>query len=139
MKAFGLNYTLNNDGTIHIDNSCRLNAITSPFTTVSGKATIPDRKHPGFLKINLGLSFIPAPYAVVDTDYDNYAIVVSCPRLYTKGFIWILTRQQQIDLNFVETLKNRTADMGFSLADMTKTYQGPECNSFTHDDTVLNN
>jgi apolipoprotein D and lipocalin family protein len=121
------NYTLNDDGTILVDNSCNKGAATGPVTNAIGRATVPDETHPGFLLVSFGLPFVKGPYAVVDVDYSQYAIVVSCPRFFGNGLVWILTREQNPAPMLVDELMNRTASMGFARADLTRTYQGEDC------------
>lgn len=124
------NYTIATDGSIVVDNSCRRGSATAPISSAVGKAVIPDDKHPGFLLVSFWIPFLKAPYAVIDTDYDNYSIIASCPRYgFGNGHIWILTREQQPGIAFINGLKNKTADMGFSRADFVDTYQGDYCNT----------
>ena len=91
------NYTLANDGSVVIDNSCRKGSPNSPITTAIGKAFVPYSKHPGFLLVSFWLPFVKASYIVLDTDYTNYSIIASCPRFYGDGLVWILTREQNPD------------------------------------------
>lgn len=123
------NYTIAEDGSLNVDNTCRRGTATSPVVGATGKATIPDEKHPGFLLISFWLPFLKAPYAVLDTDYTSYSIVASCPRFgIGQWHIWILTREQQPDEGLIEGLKNKTVSMGFSAEDFVTTYQGSNCN-----------
>jgi len=121
------NYTLNDDGSVHVDNSCNKGSATGPVTNAIGRATVPDETHPGYLLVSFGLPFVKGPYAVVDVDYSEYAIVVSCPRIFGNGLVWILTREQTPSPHLVDELMNRTASMGFARADLVPTYQGAEC------------
>lgn len=126
------NYTIAYDGSINVINTCRYGSSAAPISTANGKAIIPDQTHPGFLLVSFWIPFIKAPYAVVDTDYTDYAIVVSCPRFYGEGLVWILTREQQPSRKLIDGLKNKTADMGFSRANLIDTYQGTACNDSIH-------
>jgi len=121
------NYTLNDDGSVHVENSCNKGSPTGAVTNAIGRATVPDEAHPGFLLVSFGLPFVKGPYAVVDVDYSQYAIVVSCPRFFGNGLVWILTREQTPSPTLVDELMNRTASMGFARADLVKTYQGEDC------------
>lgn len=121
------NYTLNDDGSVYVENSCNKNSAVGPVTNAIGRATVPDESHPGYLLVSFGLPFVKGPYAVVDVDYSEYAIVVSCPRIFGNGLVWILTREQTPHPRLVDELMNRTASMGFARADLVMTYQGSDC------------
>lgn len=127
------NYTANDDGSLKIENSCRNGSPRTKPTNVIGRATMPYKQHPGFLLVSFGISFIKGSYAVVATDYDNYAIVASCPRFFGKEYVWVLTRDHQPSPHFVDKLKNMTATMGFKSYELTKSYQGDKCNYDNHD------
>lgn len=123
------NYTISDDGNIVIDNTCRRGSSTSPVSSAIGKAIIPDDNHPGFLLVSFWIPFIKASYAVLDTDYTNYSIIASCPKYgFGSWNIWILTREQQPGTDFINSLKNKTVNMGFSSDDFFDTYQGEDCN-----------
>ena len=122
------NYTISDDRSITVENTCRQGSATSPVTGGTGRAIIPDEKHPGYLLISFGFPFLRGTYAVLDTDYTDYSIVASCPRLgIGRWHIWILTREQQPDEQLIEGLKNKTVGMGFSATEFVTTYQGDDC------------
>lgn len=129
------NYTIDNDGSVKVDNSCRKGSANAPYTSAIGKAIVPYSKHTGFLLISFWIPFVKASYVVIDTDYTNYTVIASCPRFYGDGFIWILTREQSPDPKFIETLKNQISDYGFSNIKLFDTYQGHKCNDNITDDT----
>ena len=134
------NYTLNYDGSLRIENTCRNGSPKSPPTTVIGSATIPYKEHPGFLLVSFGISFIKGPYAIVDTDYDNYAIVASCPRFFGKEYLWVLTRDHQPSRQYISKLKNITSVMGFKSDELINSYQNHNCytTDYINDDCCLN-
>jgi len=123
------NYTITDDGSLIVDNTCRQGTAVSPVSGSVGRAIVPDERHPGFLLISFWLPFIRAPYAVIDTDYTSYSIVASCPSFgIGRWHIWILTREQQPEKGLIESLKNKTVEMGFSAEEFVTTYQGSDCN-----------
>ena len=129
------NYTVIDDGSISVKNTCRRGTVLSPESGSTGRAIVPDKKHPGYLLISFGIPFLRGSYAVVDTDYTSYSIIVSCPRLgFGRWHIWILTREQQPGKELIEGLKNKTVGMGFSAEEFVTTYQGDYCNKPTQDD-----
>lgn len=125
------NYTIESDGSVRVENTCRRGSATSPESNAVGTAVITDPKHPGFLLVSFWLPFIRSPYAVLDTDYHSYAIVASCPRFYGEGLVWILTREREVPQEELDSLLNKTSAMGFSRADLMQTYQGEECDVAT--------
>jgi apolipoprotein D and lipocalin family protein len=123
------NYTIADDRSLKVENTCRQGTPTSPVTGSTGRAIIPDEKHPGYLLISFGLPFLRGSYAVIDTDYTSYSIIASCPRLgIGRWHTWILTREQQPEKELIEGLKNKTVSMGFSAEEFVTTYQGSDCN-----------
>lgn len=132
------NYTLANDGSLIVDNSCRKGAAIAPISSATGKAIIPYSKHTGFLLVSFWLPFVKASYVVLDTDYTNYSIIASCPRFYGDGLVWILTRDQTPEPTFIENLKNKTSSFGFSHIKLFDTYQGSKCNNPIDDENYKN-
>lgn len=122
------NYTLGNSGDVRIENTCRKGSAASPISSAHGTATTPYPAHPGFLLVSFYIPFIKSSYIVIDTDYTEYAIVASCPRFFGNGLVWILTRDQAVQPEFIDHLKNKTSEFGFSRAMLIDTYQGSHCN-----------
>lgn len=87
------NYSLNNDGTILVDNTCNLGSIQGPEQSAIGKA-VPDPSNPAKLNVTFGPS-PPAPYWVIilDPNY-QYAVVWSCEAVLFEPFefMWVLSR-----------------------------------------------
>lgn len=128
------NYTIASDGSIIVDNTCRRGSAVAPVSGAIGKAIVPDDKHPGFLLVSFGIPFLKAPYAVLDTDYTSYSIIASCPRFgFGRWYVWILTREQQPGVHFIDGLRNKTVSMGFSASEFVTSYQGDHCNQATRD------
>ena len=128
------NYTIADDGSITVDNTCRRGSATAPISGAIGKAIVADEKHPGFLLVSFWIPLLKAPYAVLDTDYTSYSIIASCPKYgFGRWHIWILTRDQQPGTEFIDGLRNKTVAMGFSSEDFYNTYQGDDCNKATAD------
>ena len=123
------NYTVSDDRSLNVENTCRQGTTLSPVTGSTGRAIVPDQRHPGYLLISFGVPFLRGSYAVLDTDYTSYSIVASCPRFgIGRWHIWILTREQQPEKELIEGLKNKTVSMGFSAEEFVTTYQGSDCN-----------
>jgi len=66
-----------------------------------------------------------ANYKVVDTDYDNYAIVYDCsPKLVAKKeSLWLLTRKQIPNPKLVKWAYKRMRTLGLPVGSLRKTPQ----------------
>lgn len=89
-------YSLNDDGSIRVLNN-EWDEADSKWGGGIGKATVVDpSKDDGYLKVKFG-RFIPAgDYKVIETDYDNYAVIYTCaglPGIFNIEYAWILTRE----------------------------------------------
>ncbi|XP_012943447.1 apolipoprotein D-like [Aplysia californica] len=110
MDCVRAEYGLNPDQTISV-----LNAGTRTFklfgrtifsrpASINGDATTPDPASPAELKVSFsqidGIGGNEPNYYIVETDYDNYAVVFSCfdlPGLPVNiQFAWILTRDRGV-------------------------------------------
>ena len=70
--------------------------------------------------------FLRADYRVIDTDYDNYAIILSKNRFafWDVDFAWIFTRKAQLPADAVEQLFDRlTALTGIKKYELHRTIQ----------------
>lgn len=121
-------YSVKEDGTLRVLNTCRPNSIESPLLQreASGYAV-----GPGKFKINFffGLPIADADYEVVymDDAYDN-AIIVSCS--FYGSFVWILSRTPEFDPTTYAKLHSIAFKKGFSLHDFVRTNQAG-CWSFS--------
>ena len=102
------NYTLNpaDHSKVIVTNSEYRNG---SFEQAVGEAYIPNQKEPAKILVSFGSPFF-APYWVVETDYENYAMVFSCTSLlnvYHYEVAWILSRSRQLDSSIVNKLMNK--------------------------------
>lgn len=69
----------------------------------------------------------PAPYWVLSTDYDNYALVYSCTDLLMlhADFVWILSRQPTLPDDTLEELHNILRSLNVSVDKLLYTNQDP--------------
>ena len=91
------NYSLNDDGSVRVNN---IEVVDGKQMNSIGKAET--TKNPFRFKLAFSDTFFgklfKGDYQVVDTDYDNYAIVYSCSDLLLgkNEFYWILSRTREV-------------------------------------------
>ncbi|XP_050344333.1 apolipoprotein D-like [Nymphalis io] len=108
-KCITANYDLNENGVISVLNR-QISSFTGMKSEIKGEAMQVSRSDVG--KLSVRFPSLPvkvdAPYWVVDTDYDNFALVWSCYEFgvfHTRN-AWILTRERDPP---VETLEKAYA------------------------------
>ncbi|MEQ2193592.1 hypothetical protein XENOCAPTIV_004949 [Xenoophorus captivus] len=77
----------------------------------------------------------PAPYWVLSTDYDNYALVYSCTDLSVlhADFVWILSRRPTLPDETVEELHSILLSIGVSVDKLLTTNQDADyCSVMNH-------
>lgn len=120
-------YSLNNDGTLEVVNSCQLkNGATS---VAIGQAKQIGLAHSPKLKVRFApswLSFIPlvwGDYWIIDLD-DNYQIAaVSEPK---REYLWILSRTPTVEPTLYAQLLIRLNAKGFNIQKLETTQQNKE-------------
>lgn len=120
-------YTLNaTEGTVAVLNS-QYNPETDQVEEARAVATFDGAK--GAVRF---FWYAPAgDYEVLDTDYDNYAIVYSCTSVYVakSEYIWVLTRERNPDESVIfqalQTLKARLPE--YDQTQVRRTNQGATC------------
>lgn len=87
-------------------------------TVVNGKYDAEERS--AKLKIKPIPLFPKQNYWVLDTDYDNYAIVWSCAEFYLKHYqlIWIFSRERTLRPEIRMKAYNAITQLGFDLKDL---------------------
>jgi len=131
LKCVTAEYSANDDGTVKVDNKGAQGSRTGSITDAVGTATVKD-----LATCDLGVKFsslqpVDAPYQIWDTDYDTYAIVLSCiPILNALGQsdIWILSRTPTLPKSTLDGLLQKLADAGFDYGDMRMQEQEDDCN-----------
>ena len=104
-------YSINADGTLRVYNSQYDNA-TESISTADGVAVC-DGPH---CQVKFYWFSPNADYRVMDTDYENYALVYACNDIFLGkvDLVWILTRAQNPDQKYIQqalaTLKERVPD-----------------------------
>lgn len=95
--------------------------------TISGYAEPANQAEPAKLKVTFPTTPGPAaPYWVIGTDYQNYAVVFSCADfggLFNTRNVWILTRERHPPQNVIQTAYDVLDSKGITRSFLTKTDQ----------------
>ncbi|MFK4850882.1 lipocalin family protein [Microbacterium sp. ZW T6_19] len=116
-------YSLADDGTVTVDNRC-LDKNGEPERAL-GQA-IPDPDHPGRLRVSFlpeklrWLPFTRADYWVLRVDEDYEHALVGTP---DHRYLWLLSRQTQVDDAVAEGFLQTARDQGFDLTGWITTPQ----------------
>uniref|UniRef100_A0A2A4JTA8 Lipocalin/cytosolic fatty-acid binding domain-containing protein n=1 Tax=Heliothis virescens TaxID=7102 RepID=A0A2A4JTA8_HELVI len=104
-KCITADYTLKENGVVGVVNK-QINILSGTQSEIQGQATQVSRSDEA--KLTVSFPSLPvnveAPYWVIDTDYDSYAVVYSC---YEFGIFhtvnaWILTRERNPPVSVME-------------------------------------
>ncbi|XP_072475022.1 apolipoprotein D isoform X2 [Notamacropus eugenii] len=116
------NYSLKENGKIKV-----LNQEIRPdgsVNQVEGEATQSDLTEPAKLGVKFFWLMPTAPYWVLATDYENYALVYSCTTfiwLFHVDYAWILARRPHLPQAVVGQLKGILTDNGIDIEKMVPT------------------
>ncbi|WP_425637205.1 lipocalin family protein [Algoriphagus yeomjeoni] len=111
-------YTPNEDGTIHVVNSCNLPAKGKTKTTTA-KAFVVDGSGNSKLKVQFFWPF-KGKYWIIDLAKDYSYAVVGHPN---RDYLWILSRTQEMDSATYDGILQRVKEKGFDLSKLEKTVQ----------------
>ena len=110
-------YRVRTDGTVEVVNRCRKSSGES--ATATGKAKVVDKTTNAKLKVTFFWPFY-GDYWILDLG-DNYEYaVVGAPN---RKYLWILSRNREMDENLYQTLLAKLAAQGFKTELMIKTSQ----------------
>ena len=117
-EAVTADYSLRDDGTIGVLNSCRKGSIDGKLSTAKGKAKIADTTTNAKLKVSFFGPFY-GDYWVLDRADDYSWAIVGEP---SGRYLWVLTREAKPDAATQALLEARVRELGYdwSLVRMTK-------------------
>nr|AYV89199.1 apolipo D [Tetranychus evansi] len=92
---------------------------------VEGSGRVADRSRPSYLKV--AFKYSPeAPYWIADTDYNNYAVVVSCSDVlgvFRVDSIWILSRTRDLPQSTLDALHSYIDQLGLRSSALSRVDQ----------------
>lgn len=112
-------YSFNPDGSVKVFNQCHRPQAGGGWKLdrIEGRARVPDPAYPARLKVSFFWPF-EGDYWVIERD-DNYQYaVVGHPQ---RNFLWILSRQPQMDPQTYADLQQRIAAQGYDLSRLQRT------------------
>lgn len=102
-------YSLNDDGTLRVVNSCRRWSLDNAAETRVGRARVVDEQTNAKLKVSFGP--FEGDYWIIDLDQDHYQwAVVGEP---TRRFLWILYREPHMPPDLYDTITARLPEKGY--------------------------
>ncbi|XP_074604229.1 apolipoprotein D-like [Brevipalpus obovatus] len=117
LKCVTANYTLRSDGVIRVDNK----GITERNKTVNAVGSARIDSPVNLLKVKFAKWSPEAPYWIAKTDFDRYALVISCMDLFNALKVesaWILSRTPTLDQRIKEDLFNTLSSLGVPRSSM---------------------
>ena len=111
-------YTVRSDNRIDVVNSCRTE---DGQIKARGIAEIPDRQHPGQLRVRFApdwMAWLPVvwgDYWIIDLDPEYRWVMVGAP---SRGYLWILARTPALDEAKMAQLKSKATGLGFDVTPM---------------------
>ncbi|XP_039983124.1 apolipoprotein D-like [Xiphias gladius] len=118
-------YTLLADGTVNVRNAELLS--NGKINSIEGVAKVKNASQPAILGVSFFKGVPDAPYWVLSTDYQSYAVVYSCSDYFGLlhiDFAWILARTRALAEDVTSQLRAElAAAAGVNLSRLTVTKQ----------------
>jgi len=112
-------YTLEADGQIRVENTCRRGSLDGREVEAVGRARRPDPSKPGQLEVSFFWPFWSG-YWVVDLDPQYRWAIVGSP---DRDYLWFLSRERHVSSELLGTLKERAEAAGFDVTQLELTVQ----------------
>lgn len=110
-SAVTAEYTLRDDGTVRVVNTCRESDGVTVKSAIEGFARVADEATNAKLTVYFFYPF-GAPYWIIDLDEDYRYAVVSEP---SRTFLWILSRTPTLDPETYGAILARLTEQGYDL------------------------
>ncbi|XP_054641357.1 apolipoprotein D-like [Dunckerocampus dactyliophorus] len=116
-------YSLRSPGVVGVLNRALL--ADGRITSITGSATAKDPSEPAKLQVSFYEDSPPAPYWVLASDYDNYALVYSCTdlELVHNDSVWIMSRRPTLAEETLEELHSTLTSIGVRVDKLLSTNQ----------------
>lgn len=115
-------YSLQEDGTIAITNSCRYEDLKGPVRVAQGRGWIGKDGDPAKLRVRFFWPFV-GDYWILALDNEYQYALVGTP---SRRYFWILARQPFLAEEIFSDLVLRAKELGFPVEEMLQTPQEPE-------------
>ena len=120
-------YSLRDNGTIDVNNQCRVDAFDGPLKQAKGRARIVDKQSNAKLKVSFFRPFW-GDYWIIDLDNSlneklNYQFaVVGNP---SRNYLWILSRKPTIEAMTYENILSRLREQHYDVSKLRRTKHAP--------------
>ncbi|XP_071441077.1 apolipoprotein D-like [Hetaerina americana] len=125
-KCVTANYSMKDDGIIGVVNQ-QISSLTGIRSSIEGDAKITDPAEQAKLAVRFPSLPVPfdAPYWILDTDYDTFAVVWSCNNLgfFSTRNAWLLTRERNPSIEVMQKAYSVIDRSGISRAFFIRTDQ----------------
>lgn len=113
-------YSLIDEETIRVVNTCRKDSVTGEIDQANGKAFIVDGTNNAKLRVQFFWPF-RGDYWIIDLDKENYQYaVVGTP---SRKYLWILSRTPKMDDELFNSLVEKCGTKGFDVSKLIRTDQ----------------
>ncbi|XP_071800068.1 apolipoprotein D-like [Asterias amurensis] len=112
-KCIHADYSARDDGLVNVVNFAT-HENNGVSRSLEGFAFAPNPKAPAKLEMNLGSSYFIGDFWVLDTDYENFAMVHSCDNYFFFNYQlnWLLSRTQTLETGDVQDALREFEDAG---------------------------
>ena len=110
-------YTVTSEGYVVVENRCNKGSIDGEESYIKGKAFVEENSGNAKLKVQFFWPF-KGKYWIIDLASDYSYAVVGHPN---RNYLWILSRQRQMNDSTYESILSRIAAQGFDIQKLKRT------------------